>query len=205
MTTTDKQRSLAQWFSPDYIAQAMWDRAKTHNPERVLEPAAGKGSLILPLDEGVQVYAVEIDQELVDGYLAHMDPPLDTLVCADFMEHQLPAPDPGERFYFDVGLSNPPYEDDRDLRFVEKLFAHCAIVIVCVRVQFKHRVGVHKEFWSRPDVCLTWESDCISRPRFGGPHNPNDEYVLLEICHGPQQPTIEFSRLIKPARERDSG
>ncbi len=51
----DEQRSpeLAQWYSPPDLAARLWHFApkpRTGDPFRVLEPAAGKGALILPMN-----------------------------------------------------------------------------------------------------------------------------------------------------------
>ena len=45
------QQLLSQWHTPTWVAKAMWARASLRSPVTLLEPAAGTGQLILPVDE----------------------------------------------------------------------------------------------------------------------------------------------------------
>jgi 16S rRNA A1518/A1519 N6-dimethyltransferase RsmA/KsgA/DIM1 with predicted DNA glycosylase/AP lyase activity len=204
MTDKQKQKQLSQWFTESLVAEAMWERAKLHNPRTLLEPSAGTGSLLLPVDEHVRITAVEIDTELCDNYLSQLDPPIHTLYNADYTKiyaHLVADKEAGNAegpWAFDVGITNPPFEGGLDLAFIIQTFALCERVIALTRVQFMHRTACWRELWSRPDVCVEWRADCVPRPKFGGAYNPMDEYVTFEISHGPQRADIKFARIVAP-------
>jgi predicted RNA methylase len=193
--TADNQKRLSQWLTQPWVAEAMWARAKTHTPKYVLEPSAGDGALILPMDADVHVTAFELDRARFEPTLSCMDPPIEVFY-QDFLTAQWDLPETG--YLFDVADMNPPFEGGLDVAFVLEAFRLCAVVIALVRVPFLHRKGVWEELWSRPDVCLSWRGDVIPRPRFGGKFNPQDEYVVVEIVHGPQTDMIGYSRIINP-------
>lgn len=198
-TADEKRKRLSQWLSPDYVAQAMWARARTHNPKRVLEPSAGSGQLILPIDDGVEVHACEVDPDLIASHLEQLDPPLAAFYEGDFLRLDFSTMQRvGNPHLFDVAIMNPPFENNQDVRHVIKAFELSTVVIACVRVQFMHRRFAYEQLWSRRDVCLSWRDDLIPRPRFGGDYTPMDEYVLIELRHGEQTPTIEYARLLSP-------
>ncbi len=202
-TPEAKRKRFSQWFTPEYVAQAMWDRAKIHDHLYVLEPSAGTGSLILPVDDDVLVTACEIDPELVESHLLQMHPPLHRVIECDFLTFDFLELYPNHHDptlpIFGTCLMNPPFENGQDLACVLKAFSLCHVLIACVRVQFMHRVAPWRGLWSRPDVNLTWRGDCVPRPRFSGTkETPMDEYVCFEICHGPQQPNIEYTRIVNP-------
>jgi len=194
--SADKRKTLSQWNTPPWVAEAMWARAKIHNHLYVLEPSAGTGALILPVDDDVAVTACEIDPELCAHYLRQIDPPLYQLHQGDFLTDFAVPLNPDYR-PFGTAVMNPPFEAGKDLAFVLKAFRLCEVVIALVRVQFLHRTACWKKLWSRPDVCLSWVGGCIPRPRFGGAYNPMDEYVIIELVHGPQT-TTEYARILNP-------
>lgn len=190
------RKQLSAWYTPAWVADGMWARAKTHNPTYLLEPSAGTGSLLMPVDDHVHVTAFDIERAAHAPYLGNMEPAIEVFY-QDFLTTQWDYPTNGA-YLFDVGLGNPPFENNQDLDFVCQMFRLCAVVVVHVRVQFLHRTECYKRLWSRPDVCLSWRADCIPRPRFGGKYNPMDEYVCLELVHGPQTAHVEYARIINP-------
>lgn len=195
-TPKTKQQLLSQWNTPGWVAEAMWQRARLRSPTSLLEPAAGTGQLILPVDDNVAVTACEIDPELAATYLAQFDPPLHALRVGDFLAQSFDPP-PAGSWRFDVALLNPPFENNQDVAFVTRALEWSAVVVALVRVQFLHRQYTQKHLWSRPDVCLSYRGDCVPRPRFGGTYNPMDEYCILELTHGPQQRRIEYARVLR--------
>lgn len=200
------QRALSQWYTRPYLAEAMVERAKVHNPRYVLEPSAGHGALILPMPAEWKVTAVELDEKTHAKSLENLDPPLHVLIYGDFLKHnnwigcgRMPIAGVTTCRRFDVGIANPPFENDKDLAFALKLLTLCHVVLLLVRVPFLHRVACWEQLWSKKDeLHRSWQRDHVSRPRFGGKYNPQDEYCIVEIQHGPGDGRVDLGWIRKP-------
>ncbi len=191
-----KQQLLSQWFTPDYLAAAMWRRAQVLKPKTLLEPSAGTGNLLLHVDPTVDVTAVEIDPALV-SVLQSFDPKLAEIVVGDFLDDDVFP----RGIRFDLGLSNPPYEDNRDVKFMLKLLDCCEVILVNVRSAVLHRTGCYSGLWTKLEAWglgLRYLGICVGRPNYGGPTGPMDDYNVLEI--GPidksftGRPVVEWIR-----------
>lgn len=102
--------SAPQLFpTPKGLAGKMVELAEIQPGERVLEPSAGTGNILLELPPQIERVAVEINQELA-GRLQQF---ADWVVCADFLECN------GDLGKFNRILMNPPFEKSVDIKHIE--------------------------------------------------------------------------------------
>lgn len=163
---SDRQRALAQWWTPPELARRLAEFALqgTRFP-RVLDPAAGAGALLDAIFNErpmAQVTAVEVDprwaaelrqQRLARGWT-------NDVVEADYLT--TPMAD------YDVVVMNPPYEGGRDAEFLERAMLHAPRIAALLRVNALTGLYRHERVWSR--IGIDWQMTglayCARRPQF---------------------------------------
>lgn len=157
---------LAQWHTPPRLAAKMaTEHAHLIRGLHVLEPAAGGGSLVrAALDVGAaRVTAIEIDPawcaRLRDRFAREIDGGRVVVIEGDFLALALLT-------RFDVTLSNPPFDDGLDTRFLEALrpLAHEHVTLTNASALFGRER--FEKVWSK--VRVRREAKLVQRPKFGG-------------------------------------
>jgi predicted RNA methylase len=161
---------LAQWHTPPKLAAKMaTEHADLIRDHLVIEPAAGGGSLVrAALDVGAElVVAVEIDpawcKRLRERFEREIDEARVMVVEADFLAMVARA---GHTWSFDVSLSNPPFDDGLDTRFLEALRPIAPDHVTLTNASALFGRERFDRVWSRSHVRR--ESKLVQRPRFGG-------------------------------------
>lgn len=105
-------RALGQWFTPDWVAQALVDRyyPRLGLYDRVVEPSCGDGAFLRALPDQVHAIGVEIDPGLVEQAMASTGR---MVVLGDFAEVDLP-------FQPTLVLGNPPFRQRTVQRFLDR-------------------------------------------------------------------------------------
>jgi len=167
---------LAQWHTPPRLAAKMaTEHAHLIRGLHVLEPAAGGGSLVrAALDAGaLRVTAVEIDPawcaRLRDRFAREIDEGRVTVVENDFLAAAsvcASAIDETGRGGFDVTLSNPPFDNGLDTRFLEALRPLAPEHVTLTNASALFGRERFEKVWSK--VRVRREAKLVQRPKFGG-------------------------------------
>jgi predicted RNA methylase len=115
----DKKKSFEQFDTPPELASRMVAMASIQPTDKILEPSAGLGNLIRPIDPDLcgGITAIEIDRERCEVLWDQL-PWVDTF-CLDFMTESSLAP----LRQFDVVLMNPPFSRNQDIAHVRKAWS----------------------------------------------------------------------------------
>ena len=189
----DQQRrlDLYQFYTPAHVAERMWEWSRRPGlpHERVCEPSAGRGSLVLPMygrSAPKDIVAYDVDPlnvrrlELIALPLrppSSSEPTLEVR-ARDFTEDL----DPGR---FDLFLMNPPYEDDQDIDHLDHAMDHAPSVIALVRSVLVHGQGRWNKFWRHADIRR--RANLVERPQFSVPTDgrvptgAKSDFVVLDI------------------------
>lgn len=177
----DRERrdlSRSQWYTPPDLAERLWKWATPPGrvAARVLEPSAGIGALIKPAlrDRRVRrITAVDIDAGNCDALreLPRRGPRL-SVVRGDFT-HFKPA------MRFDLGITNPPYEDDQDVGFVLRLLGFAPVVCGIFRSAIQHGEGRFEAFWRHVD--MPRKVNLVNRPEFGEGTGARSDFIVAEF------------------------
>lgn len=94
------------YYTPYPIAEYLWKYVKKNNPKQILEPAAGDGALLKPIDNSdVSVDAIEYQNNEAEKINKNINIPQVKVYATDFFkwfdEHKYKS--------YDAVLSNPPY------------------------------------------------------------------------------------------------
>ncbi len=182
-----RQKALSQWDTPAWLAElmvelagaALDDASRRAYSLRVLEPSAGLGRLIAPVRArcpGARITAYELDPMRV----AH----LETMRVADrVIEGDFLASEPDAHYH--IAITNPPYEDGADGRFVERCMAVSDRVIALLRTNALHGSERFERVWSQVDRG-PWRLRALrylrSRPQFdGGDGSPMSDFVCVDL------------------------
>lgn len=181
-TIPDGRKDLSQWHTRTTLAGRVADFARLRPGSRVLEPSAGVGRLAVMVPRTCSLTTIEIDPRLVAHLRARGQARGWEVICADFLEwaHR-PAP-PHRKF--DVGLSNPPFENDQDGAHVLAALAVCHRLVAIVRAQFLFGVGRSEAIWqwySYSRIAVLEQ-----RPPFDGvtaktADGPRHDFLVVEI------------------------
>lgn len=189
MEAEQRRLDLSQWYTPEDLAQHLWAWTRKNlgvqplpwYPTRVLEPAAGRGSLIAPIT-GCTVKAYDADP----GNVEHLRSKGIDAECKDFL-----AVAPKERFT--VVLQNPPYEDDQDVDFIVHALDFAPVTTGIFRAALLNTQGRFESLWKWHDP--TRIVFLRGRPKFGGDGSPKSDFNVFEIRRrsSPREPGEQFS------------
>lgn len=181
----------SQWYTPAPLAQRIAAWSGLQPGQRVLEPAAGRGALMLPLPLCAWS-AVELDPEnfghLVRLNEAHtLGPEYQDLWLGDFltMTPHTFAPYPNVRadgYVFDACMQNPPYEGNLDCDFVLHALDFAPRVIALLRSAFRHGDRRWERVWRWVDC--TRRVELVDRPSFGSGidgDSPMSDFAVFEL------------------------
>lgn len=179
-----RRLDLSQWYTPPDLAALIWQFADGGRARSILEPSAGRGSLILPSGPATitKWTAYDVDPNNV-GFLTTAFPELDVRAL-DWID----APDPGR---FDLCITNPPYEGDQDYAHVLKAIRHCDRVVALLRSSFEHGGTRWEEFWRW--VTCPRKVTLATRPRFGGKGSPVSDFKVFEFVGGVRAVPREYN------------
>jgi len=182
MEAGQRRLDLAQWYTPADLAERVW-RWSCRPPSpwlRVLEPAAGKGALVLPmLDYMTPRHLTVCDADprnvakLLD-FASAPGPETYDVRSGDFLSLA-----PGE---VDLVLQNPPYEHDLDVDFVRAALVWAPRTVALLRSDVLHGVTRAARLWSECHVRRGVR--LIRRPKFGGSGSPKSEFIVVELRRG---------------------
>lgn len=179
----DEQRSVAtsQWYSPPDLAARLWHFApkpRTGVPFRVLEPAAGKGALILPMLTGAivptQIVAYDVD---VKNVLSLLELAEKTTNVEIIVRHRdfLAETDPGE---FDLAVQNPPFEKSGAADFVLHSLKFAQRTVGVFPASLPYSNGRASSLWRHVDIR---RQAILPRYKFGGEHSPMIDFCALDL------------------------
>jgi len=178
----ERRRDLSQFYTPPHVAARMWRWACPPSSRRltVLEPAAGRGALILPMltdttrPKPVRIVAYEVDPGNVEALLAlAKEHPEIEVRARDFRADD----DPGR---FDLCQQNPPYEDSQDFDFILRSLRVSRQTVALVRSAIEHGQNRWNEFTRH--VEQRRKVNFIERPSFGGEDSPKTDFKILDLC-----------------------
>lgn len=189
----ERSKDLSQWYTPPALAERVWEWGTRGMGTglRVLEPAAGQGSLVKPALRDLRVRrvtAVDIDPRNAAALkqLPHRGHGRLAVVRGDFRSFT-----PRDRF--DIGLTNPPYENDQDVDFILNLLGFAPRVVGIFRSALVHgsddnpkRLGRWERLWSRVDLTrLVW---LCNRPKFGEGTGALSDFIVAEFVRREGEP-----------------
>jgi hypothetical protein len=198
MTDDDRDLSLSQWYTPPRLAKRVVDWALQDCTRRlsILEPSAGRGALLAPIPKQHSICAVEIDPRNVKHLRVAY--PHVHVIEGDFFESYYHLP-----HVIDLCISNPPYENNNDLNFVERIIVNGDVQrgVFLLRGVFLN--GVDRWIGALRLVEIERLVFLVNRPKFGGSGSPRSEYIIVdmvrrstplkrgEVCN----PTVEWWRI----------
>lgn len=204
--TIDLNPDLAQWFTPDWLADHLIDSARVPQgygrPLRVLEPSAGNGALLCALarqgfgDYDIDVDVVELDarfgfdlerearvtEDVFDRLSARGEICIRVEIC-DYLER----PAPSERY--DIAITNPPFTRGMEGPFMAKLLDECNFIAAILPSRSLHGIARYDAIWKRfeltgraaPEWAIRSIKYCKRRPRFAGTNGGKDEIVIVAM------------------------
>src|SRR5690349_6501181 len=97
LAVSENNKSLGQYFTPNYMANFMIKLSSKNKESEVLEPSSGKGAFIkMLLENGYSsITAYEVDKSLIQEYQ-------DIVVNESFVSAEI-------KRQFDLVIGNPPY------------------------------------------------------------------------------------------------
>ena len=137
---------MTTYYTPISVAQVL-ARHVPKNPSRILEPAAGTGTLLEPLAERLRgsakrVVCIDVNNEALEQAKLQLAPVIGKsleFICSDFLAWSAPTHSSKKEPLFDCVLMNPPFAGKREsfvkLNLAEELPGigegiHCAPVEV---------------------------------------------------------------------------
>jgi predicted RNA methylase len=202
---------LSQWYTPPKLARMIveWTLRSyaTSDPRhwgqisdylRILEPAAGRGALILDIPEQHSVVAYDVDQRNID-YLMTLSSSWASCpcTCEPRLRDFLSDPDPG---HFDLSIMNPPYEHDQDLDFARRVVVDGVAdrAVMLMRSVFRHGKKRWEKFWRH--VNLNRQVDLVTRPKFGGDNTALSDFAVFDVTR--RDVPLELGQVQKVEVER---
>jgi predicted RNA methylase len=192
-----KRAALSQWYTDGALAKRIVEWSGVHEYSsrfpartvRLLEPACGEGAILLHVPPAVHVTAYDIDPVNAE-IVRHQRPSGDLIGRGDFL--RVPR---GPRF--DFAITNPPYEDNLDVKFLLRCSEDASRTIALVRLTTFVSKGRYRDLW--PFVEVKRIAFLASRPDFGGDHGAKADFVVLELVRRPRvllspkdRPTVEW-------------
>lgn len=177
MSNIDKARALAlsMWMTPPALAERIVAWAKPTG--YVLEPSCGTGNI------AAACRAAGCDVTTVD-----LEPTFRPDIARDYREAKFTE-------QFDWIISNPPYEDNLDLDFMEKAAADARDVVMLVRVNALCGQKRYERLWKH--VTITGVVYLVNRPSFAlideDTGTPRHDFVVVRY-------TMEPGRVVEPVQ-----
>lgn len=213
--TIDLNPDLAQWFTPDWLADHLMESTpfelnlNLSGTFRVLEPAAGNGSLLRAMtrDQGrstlrcVPVDALEIDarfeQELARVAYERRDRIEVNVEICNYLER--PAPE----IRYDLAITNPPFTRGMEAPFMAKLLDECNFIAAILPSRSLHGIARYDAIWKRfelaggayPEWAIRSIKYCRRRPKFAGTNGGKDEIVIVAM----ERLAVSGSTLVNPS------
>lgn len=215
--TIDLNPGLAQWFTPDWLADHLIDSMCGAINEdldgmfSVLEPAAGNGALIRAIarSERLNYADLAIDAVEYDGrFLPGLEGTAVSLersascrmVCVEICNY-LERPAPPERY--DIAITNPPFTRGMEGPFMAKLLDECNFIAAILPSRSLHGIARYDAIWKRfelagraaPEWAIRSIKYCKRRPKFAGTNGGKDEIVIVAM----ERHAASGSTLINPS------
>lgn len=211
--TIDLNPDLAQWFTPDWLADHLIDSARAPlgygRPLRVLEPSAGTGALLRALarqgfgDYDIDVDVVELDARFADALeresrmIAGLEEFDIRVEICDYLER----PAPSERY--DIAITNPPFTRGMEGPFMAKLLDECNFIAAILPSRSLHGLARYGAIWKRfeltggaaPEWAVRSIKYLIRRPKFAGTNGGKDEIVIVAM----ERLDVSGSTLVNPS------
>ena len=102
--------------TPTDLSNRMTEMLDLQNSDKILEPEAGKGSLIRSCNNIGSITAVEVNSQLCNFLRSSF--PNAEIICDDFLNLT-----PEELGTFDKILMNPPFSDSQDIKHITHAFS----------------------------------------------------------------------------------
>lgn len=178
--------SKSQFFTPPWLARRVVEWV--HPTARVIEPSAGSGNLVDALVRlghlASRITAVELDPRW-HAFLAEKHTgTLGALLLGDFLAL------PFAHGFFDVVLTNPPYENNLHTQFVTKALELAPVVIGVFPISFEYTKDRDAMLWATKGK-VTRRARLPERVDFGGTEASGmSDHVVLQIerRHAPRMP-----------------
>lgn len=206
----DLNPDLAQWFSPDWLADHLLDSVRVPQgygrPLRVLEPSAGNGALLRALarqgfgEYDIDVDVVEIDARfgfdlerearVTEGVFDRLSVRGEICIRVEICDY-LKRPAPSERY--DIAITNPPFTRGMETPFLAKLLDECDQIVAILPSRALHGLARHGAIWRRfepvgsadPEWSIRAINYCKRRPKFAGANGGKDEIVIVNLQRAP--------------------
>lgn len=177
-----RRPGLDQYFTPTWLAERIAGELGPWLGRRVLEPSAGQGALALPIARAgaAKVLAVELDPGHAEVLRARAwNEGLTNLevVVGDFLSSSFTPDDTLDRF--DVVVTNPPYGNELDSRFVARALWSAPRVVAVVRSAFLHTAVRYRRVWTHARI--EQHVVLVDRPDFGGDESAKYDYAVLAL------------------------
>lgn len=107
-----RQRELGQYFTPEYVAEALLERffPNLDMTDRVVEPSCGDGAFLRSIPDHVHAIGVEIDAGLAEQARRNSGRPV---ILGDFMTAELPMRPTAI-------IGNPPFKQATVMGFLDR-------------------------------------------------------------------------------------
>lgn len=186
----ERRLDLSQFYTPAHVADRMWEWSRRPGMphERVLEPSAGRGSLLRPMywsSQPKEQVAYDVDPMNVERLrlLARCVQASERRPVLEVRQRDFTADlDPGR---FDLVVMNPPYESDQDIAHLDHALDHSHMVVALVRTTIVHGQTRFRKFWRHADILR--RANLVERPEFSIPVNGKkppgamSDFVCLDI------------------------
>lgn len=189
MEGEERRRDLSQFYTPPKLARDVWDwivADPTLKTERVCEPAAGRGALILPMllseTRPNAIVAFDIDSANCDAMregsigLA----PEVKIVCGDFLKIADGVwPEDLRGMGPDIVVQNPPFEDGGMVDFIHAALRVAPVTVGIFPASIVYSKGRFESLWRHVGIERgVWLTE---RPDFGGEFGAKTDFVVLQL------------------------
>lgn len=172
--------TLAQWFTPPWLAEELVALAVDANPRTILEPSAGRGNLVRAARArwpDAELHAIDLDARWKSDLFAAG---ADRVEIVDYLAQPAPA------HRYDLAITNPPYDGGQEAAHLAKLLDECERVVALLPARSLHGRDRYERVWSRmangfrSEWALAQVVHLVSRPAFGE-KGGTDEIVLVDL------------------------
>lgn len=189
MEGEERKRDFSQFYTPPDLARLVWQWIvidPTLKIDRVCEPAAGRGALILPMllsdARPSTIFAFEIDPANCDAMregsigLA----PEVKIVCGDFLKIADGIwPEDLRGMGPDLVVQNPPFEAGGMVDFIHAALRTAPVTVGIFPASIVYSQGRFEKLWRH--VYIERGAWLTERPDFGGEFGAKTDFVVLQI------------------------